>query len=98
MHTGIDIAAASGTPIKASGDGRVVSASYRNGYGNTVIIDHGGGVTTLYAHCSKLYVKAGQSVKQGEKIAAVGSTGLSTGPHVHWEVRINGKPVNPRGR
>lgn len=98
MHTGIDIPASRGTPIKASGDGRVVSASYRNGYGYCVIIDHGGGVATLYAHCSKMYVKAGQNVKQGERIAAVGSTGLATGPHVHWEVRINGKPVNPRGR
>ncbi|MEZ5164217.1 MAG: peptidoglycan DD-metalloendopeptidase family protein [Fimbriimonadaceae bacterium] len=95
MHTGQDIAAPGGTPIKAAGDGKVITASYLNGYGNTVVIDHGGGVSTLYGHCSRLYVKVGQMVKRGDRIAAVGSTGLSTGNHLHWEVRINGKPVNP---
>ncbi|MCB0825259.1 MAG: peptidoglycan DD-metalloendopeptidase family protein [Armatimonadetes bacterium] len=95
MHTGQDIAAAGGTPIKAAGDGKVITASYLSGYGNTVVIDHGGGVSTLYGHCSRLYVKVGQMVKRGDRIAAVGSTGLSTGNHLHWEVRINGKPVNP---
>lgn len=98
MHTGQDIAAASGTPIKAAGSGKVITATYLNGYGNTVVIDHGGGVSTLYGHCSRLFVSVGQSVTQGQKIAAVGSTGYSTGPHLHFEVRINGKPVNPRGR
>ena len=95
MHTGLDIAAPGGTPIKAAGDGKVITSAYLNGYGNTVVIDHGGGVSTLYGHCSRLHVRVGQMVKRGDRIAAVGSTGLSTGNHLHWEVRINGKPVNP---
>lgn len=98
MHNGVDWAAPSGTPIVAAGDGKVISASYINGYGNTVIIDHGGNVSTLYAHCSRIHVKVGQTVKQGQRIAAVGSTGYSTGPHLHFEVRVNGKPVNPLSR
>lgn len=98
MHTGQDIAAPSGTAIKAAGSGKVITAAYLNGYGNTVVIDHGGGVSTLYGHCSRLFVSVGQSVTQGQSIAAVGSTGYSTGPHLHFEVRINGKPVNPLGR
>lgn len=98
MHDGVDISAIHGTPIKAAGDGKVIYAGYRGGYGNCVILDHGGGTATLYAHCSRLYVSEGQFVKQGDIIAAVGSTGLSTGPHLHWEVRINGRPVNPLGR
>ena len=95
MHTGLDIAAPSGTRISAAGSGRVITAAYLNGYGNTVVIDHGGGISTLYGHCSRLYVKVGQTVNQGDRIAAVGSTGYSTGPHCHFEVRVNGKPVNP---
>lgn len=95
MHTGVDIPARTGTPIRAAGSGIVIGASYMGGYGNTVILDHGAGVATLYAHCSKIYVRPGQRVQRGDTIAAVGSTGYSTGPHLHWEIRINGKPTNP---
>lgn len=98
MHTGVDWAAPTGTPIKAAGAGKVITAAYLRGYGNTVVIDHGGGISTLYGHCSRLFVSSGQSVTTGQKIAAVGSTGYSTGPHLHFEVRVNGKPVNPVGR
>ncbi len=95
MHTGQDIAAPTGSPIRAGGPGVVIFAGWRNGYGNTIIIDHGGGISTLYGHCSRLIAHAGQHVTTGETIAAVGSTGYSTGPHCHFEVRVNGKPVNP---
>lgn len=98
LHTGIDFGVPSGTPIRAAAGGIVIAASYRRGYGNTVMIDHGGGISTLYGHCSRLFVSAGQKVAAGERIAAVGSTGLSTGPHLHWEVRVDGSPVNPAGR
>lgn len=98
LHTGIDFAASSGTPIYAAAGGVVISSGYRNGYGNTVIIDHGGGIATLYGHCSRLYVSSGQKVGKGSRIAAVGSTGMSTGPHLHFEVRVNGSPVDPRSR
>ena len=98
MHTGVDLAAPSGTTIRAAGAGKVITAAYLNGYGNTIVIDHGGGVSTLYGHCSRLYASVGQSVTTGQRIAAVGSTGYSTGPHCHFEVRINGRPVNPVGR
>lgn len=96
MHTGIDIGAGHGSAIHAAGAGEVVMAGYRNGYGNCVVIDHGGGVTTLYGHCSSLNVSVGQVVRQGDLIARVGSTGLATGPHLHFEVRHNGTPVDPQ--
>ncbi len=95
MHTGVDIAASSGTPIRAAGSGVVILSAYYRGYGNAVIIDHGNNVTTLYGHCSALLVSEGQSVKVGQVIAKVGMTGLATGPHLHWEVRRNGTPVSP---
>ncbi len=95
FHTGIDIAAPYRTPIKAGGDGKVVFVGWRGGYGNTVMIDHGGGLATLYAHCSGFAVSNGTVVSAGQVIAYVGSTGTSTGNHVHFEVRRNGKPVDP---
>lgn len=98
MHNGVDFGARHGAPINAAADGIVISASYSSGYGNNVIIDHGGGISTLYAHCSRMFVSAGQRVRRGQKIAAVGSTGLATGPHLHFEVRVNGKPVNPMSK
>ena len=97
MHPGIDIAASSGTPIKAAGDGVVVMAGSNGGYGNWTLIDHGGGLATGYAHQSRIGVRIGQHVSTGEIIGNVGSTGASTGPHLHWEVRVNGTPVDPMG-
>ena len=94
-HTGLDIPAPQGTPIFASGGGRVIVAGRRGPYGNTVIIDHGDGLQTLYGHCSKLYVRSGELVMPQQKIAAVGSTGRSTGPHLHFEVIRDGKRVAP---
>ncbi len=95
LHAGIDFGAPTGTPIKAAAAGTVISATHMRGYGNTVILDHGGGYTTVYAHCSRIYVSKGMKVAQGQRIAAVGSTGLSTGPHLHFEIRLKGKPINP---
>ncbi len=95
MHTGVDIGAPMGTPIHAAGTGTVILAHYVRGYGNTVIIDHGGGLTTLYAHCSRILVHVGERVQQGHVIALVGMTGMATGPHCHFEVRKNGVPVKP---
>ena len=95
-HTGLDIAASKGTPIKAAASGNVVFAGYKGSYGNLVVIEHSNGVQTYYGHCSALYISAGQSVSQGETIAAVGSTGNSTGPHLHLEIRVNGVAYNPQ--
>jgi murein DD-endopeptidase MepM/ murein hydrolase activator NlpD len=97
LHTGVDIPAPSGTPIRAAADGMVLSAGPRGGYGNTVIIDHGSSMATLYAHQSDINVAPGQTVQAGDVIGEVGSTGLSTGPHLHFEVRIGGTPVDPLG-
>lgn len=95
-HTGLDIAAVTGTDIKVVADGTVISANYNGSYGNLVKVDHGNGVETWYAHTSKMLVKAGDAVKAGDVIAKVGSTGNSTGPHLHLEIRINGEHVDPQ--
>ena len=95
MHTGIDIDGYTGQPIVASKGGNVILASSYSGYGNAVIIDHGGGVATLYAHMSSFGVSAGQNVSQGQVVGNVGCTGSCTGDHLHFEVRINGNPTNP---
>jgi murein DD-endopeptidase MepM/ murein hydrolase activator NlpD len=94
-HDGIDVVAPSGTPIEAPAAGVVTSAGWESGYGNVVTIDHGFGLVTKYAHTSRLLVTAGQHVKRGDRIALVGSTGLATGPHLHYEVHVNGKAVDP---
>lgn len=96
MHTGMDFTAPTGTPIYATGDGTVMQAdSLGRGYGNHVVIDHGYAYQTLYAHMSRIVAKSGQFVKRGELIGYVGSTGASTAPHLHYEVRKNGEPINP---
>ncbi len=95
-HKGIDIAATRGTPILATASGTVTFAGWSSGYGYLVKIGHGNGVETYYGHCSKLYVSAGDTVEAGEQIAAVGSTGNSTGNHLHFEIRLDGKQVNPQ--
>jgi murein DD-endopeptidase MepM/ murein hydrolase activator NlpD len=97
LHTGVDFGAGYGTTIHAAADGVVIGCSYLRGYGNTVILDHGGGISTVYGHCSRIMVAQGVRVRRGQPIAAVGSTGYSTGPHLHFEVRKNGTPVNPLG-
>ncbi|MBH8563742.1 peptidoglycan DD-metalloendopeptidase family protein [Nostoc sp. CENA67] len=95
FHAGLDFAASYGSTIRAADSGTVIFAGWYGGYGRAVIIDHGKGITTLYGHTSQLFVSEGQTVQRGQAIAAVGSTGLSTGPHLHFEVRRNGSPVNP---
>lgn len=94
-HEGIDVTAPTGTPIVAPAAGRVIRASSDKGYGLTVEIDHGNGIVTRFAHCSRLAVRVGQQVTRGQLIAAVGSTGLSTAPHLHYEIHVNGAPVDP---
>ncbi len=95
-HKGMDIAAPKGTPIQAAASGEVTYAGWMSGYGYLVRISHGNGIETYYGHCSKLYVAKGDTVEAGEKIAAVGSTGNSTGNHLHFEIRKNGKQINPQ--
>jgi murein DD-endopeptidase MepM/ murein hydrolase activator NlpD len=94
-HEGIDVTAPMGSPIEAPAAGTVTDAGWESGYGNTVTIDHGYGLVTKFAHCSKLLVHTGQHVSRGTKIALVGNTGLATGPHLHYEVHVNGRPVDP---
>ena len=96
FHTGTDFAIALGTPAYAAASGTVTFAGWKGSYGYLVIIDHGNGYQTYYAHCSALYVSAGQTVTQGQNISAVGSTGNSTGPHLHFEIRYNGNTLNPQ--
>ncbi len=95
LHNGVDFGAEYGSMIRAADNGVVIAAEWTGGYGNAVIIDHGNGITTLYGHTSEMYVTAGQVVQKGQPIAAVGSTGLSTGPHLHFEVRRQGEPTDP---
>ncbi len=95
FHPGMDISVPTGTPVKAAGKGRVTYAGWLSGYGKVVIIDHGYGIQSVYGHNSEILVKVGQSVKRGDIIAKSGNTGRSTGPHVHFEVRVNGNPVDP---
>ena len=95
MHKGVDLAASYGAPITAAGPGKVVSAGWAGGYGREVMIAHGGGIQTRYGHMSRLAAYPGETVNQGQVIGYVGSSGLSTGPHVHYEVLKNGRPVNP---
>jgi len=95
FHSGVDFGADYGSTIRAADRGVVIFAGWYGGYGNAVIIDHGNNITTLYGHTSGLYVSEGQAIERGQPIAAVGSTGLSTGPHLHFEVRQNGEPVDP---
>jgi len=95
LHSGVDIAADPGTPVRAPADGLVIYSGYREGYGKVVVIDHGYGIRTLFAHLSTTFVNAGIRVRRGEILSQVGSTGQSTGPHLHYEIRKNGVPVNP---
>jgi murein DD-endopeptidase MepM/ murein hydrolase activator NlpD len=97
LHAGIDIGVGFGTPIRAAAAGTVIHAGWLGGYGNLVVIDHGGGLSTAYGHQQAIYVTTGKAVAQGEVIGEVGSTGNSTGPHLHFEVRVGGSPVDPLG-
>ena len=95
-HTGLDIATSTGTPVLAAASGTVTFSGRKGSYGNLLVITHSNGVQTYYGHCSKLYVSAGTTVSQGQTVAAVGSTGNSTGPHLHFEIRVNGVAYNPQ--
>jgi len=96
FHAGVDIAARPGTRIRAPGAGTVVFAGERGALGRAVILDHGGGIRTVFGHASRLFVRPGQRVRRGQPIAAVGSSGRSTGPHLHYTVLVNGEPIDPR--
>ena len=96
FHTGVDVRAAAGTPILAAAGGVVKRAGERGGYGNAVEVDHGNGVSTLYAHARELSVQPGDTIEEGQALGFVGQTGKATGPHLHFEVRVEGKPVDPR--
>ncbi|WEF53117.1 M23 family metallopeptidase [[Pseudomonas] carboxydohydrogena] len=96
MHTGLDFRASTGDPVRATADGKVTSAGWSGGYGRMVEIDHGNGLATRYGHLSQIDVKVGDVVKIGEVVGEVGSTGRSTGPHLHYETRINGEAVDPQ--
>jgi murein DD-endopeptidase MepM/ murein hydrolase activator NlpD len=98
MHTGIDIGAPMGSTVTASAPGRIIYAGWEGGYGNTIIIDHGGATSTLYAHLSQIFISQGQDVQRGQAIGAVGCTGNCTGPHLHFEIRLNGVPTDPTAR
>ena len=95
MHTGIDIPAPTGSPVVSVDNGTVISSGVQGGYGNTVMIRHDNGLVSLYAHNSQLVVSAGQRVEKGQVIAKIGSSGRSTGPHLHFEIRVNGTAQNP---
>jgi murein DD-endopeptidase MepM/ murein hydrolase activator NlpD len=95
LHTGLDIAAPYGKPIMAADTGEVIFAGWWDGYGKAIVIDHGRAYTTVYGHMSRLYMQVGQRVEKGQVIGLVGSTGYSTGPHLHFEIRVNGRPVDP---
>ncbi|MDE0215121.1 MAG: M23 family metallopeptidase, partial [bacterium] len=95
FHAGLDYAANTGDPIQAAASGTVIQVQSRGGYGNTIVIDHGGGWTTLYAHLSRYDVSVGDQVAIGEVIGGIGSTGWSTGPHLHFEIRYKGSPRDP---
>ena len=95
IHTGVDLSAPEGTPVHAAADGIVVSAEWSGGYGRLVRIDHGDGLQTYYGHLSQFEVVAGQEIRRGDLIGLSGGTGRSTGPHLHYEVRMDGTPVNP---
>ena len=97
VHTGVDIGARAGTPVRAPASGTVAFAGWQNGYGRTIILEHGHGVHSLYGHLSKFVAKRGQRVEQGATIGLTGNSGHSSGPHLHYEVRVNERPVNPRG-
>lgn len=97
FHSGVDISAVTGTPVRATADGIVVSAEYFGGYGKLVVVDHGNGIQTYYAHLSRYDVIPGQEVRMGQVIAASGATGRVTSPHLHYEVRVGGSPINPYG-
>ena len=95
FHPGVDIAASYGTDVDAAGDGMVIEAGRDAGYGRSVLIDHGDGISTRYGHLSRIFVVVGEQVKRGEVVGAVGMSGRTTGPHLHYEVLIHGAPVNP---